>query len=171
LVPADCRLIESKDLFVNQSALTGEALAAEKHARKIGAQEAKSPFELQNMCFMGTNVESGTALAVVVLTGTETYFGAISERVLTPEHVVTEFDRGMKGFTYLMIQFMMVMVPLVFLINAVSKGDAIQAFLFSTAVAVGLTPSMLPMIVQEKSHHQEIVLHPEFRRHQRLVHG
>ncbi|MDE1798148.1 MAG: magnesium-translocating P-type ATPase, partial [Candidatus Micrarchaeota archaeon] len=146
LVPADVRLIESKDLFVNQSALTGESLAAEKHARKMEGPSAKSPFELQNMCFMGTNVESGTAAAVVVLTGTETYFGAISERVVGTT-TVTEFERGMKGFTYLMIQFMLVMVPLVFLINAISKHNLLEAFLFALSVAVGLTPEMLPMIV------------------------
>ncbi len=146
LVPADCRLLESKDLFVNQSALTGESLAAEKHAARLPGKSAKSPFELPNMCFMGTNVESGTALAVVILTGTDTYFGAISERVLSAS-VTTEFDRGMQGFTMLMIKFMMVMVPLVFVINAFSKHDMLEAFLFALSVAVGLTPEMLPMIV------------------------
>ena len=146
LVPADLRLIESKDLFVNQSALTGESIAAEKHARFTNAEQAKSPFELQNMCFMGTNVESGSATAVAVLTGTETYFGAVAERVVDTT-VVTEFDKGMKGFTYIMIKFMLVMVPLVFIINALSKHNIFEAFLFAISIAVGLTPEMLPMIV------------------------
>ncbi|VVB56479.1 Copper-exporting P-type ATPase B [uncultured archaeon] len=145
LVPADVRLIESKDLFVNQSALTGESIAAEKHARMNG-KAVGSPFELPNICFMGTNVESGSALAVVVLTGTDTYFGAISQRI-TSVQSDTEFDKGMKGFTWLMIRFMMVMVPLVFVINAFTKHDLLEAFLFALAVAVGLTPEMLPMIV------------------------
>ncbi len=145
LVPADARLIESKDLFVNQSALTGESIPAEKHALKV-AKEAKSPFELQNMVFMGTNVESGRATAVVMVTGPSTYFGAISERVVSQQGI-TEFDRGVQGFTTLMIRFMLIMVPLVFLINAISKGSIFEAFLFAISVAVGLTPEMLPMIV------------------------
>jgi Mg2+-importing ATPase len=145
LIPADMRLIESKDLYVNQSALTGESLPAEKHVQ-VPSREARSPFELQNMCFMGTNVESGTATALVLLTGEGTYFGAISERVLN-EQGSTEFDRGVQGLTGLMIKFMLVMVPLVFLINAFLKHDVFEAFLFSISVAVGLTPEMLPMIV------------------------
>ncbi len=145
LVPADVRLIESKDLFVNQAALTGESIASEKHAMKL-IKEAKSPFELQNLCFMGTNVESGTATAVALLTGTNTYFGAIAQRVGNDQGT-TEFDRGIKGFTELMIKFMLVMVPLVFLINAIGKGNPFQAFLFAISIAVGLTPEMLPMIV------------------------
>jgi Mg2+-importing ATPase len=146
LVPADVRLIESKDLFVNQSALTGESIATEKHAKIVGDHQVNSPFELQNMCFMGTTVESGSAMAVVISTGAETYFGALSERVVGAE-VETEFDKGMKGFANLMLKFMFVMVPLVFIINAISKNDLLEAFLFAIAIAVGLTPEMLPMIV------------------------
>ncbi len=145
LVPADSVLIESKDLFVNQSALTGESIPAEKHSKPVSTAP-HSPFELQNIVYMGTNVESGTATAVVLLTGTNTYFGAISERVVSQQGT-TEFDRGIQGFTSLMIKFMLVMVPLVFLINAVSKGSIFEAFLFAISVAVGLTPEMLPMIV------------------------
>ncbi len=144
LVPADLRIIESKDLFVNQAALTGESIAAEKHARI--PKDVKSPFELQNMCFMGTNVESGTATAVALFTGGNTYFGAIAKRVVS-EQGMTEFDNGIKGFTHLMINFMFVMVLFVFIINAVFKHSIIEAFLFAIAVSVGLTPEMLPMIV------------------------
>jgi Mg2+-importing ATPase len=145
LVPADARIIESKDLFVNQAALTGESIPSEKHALKLG-HEVKSPFELQNMVFQGTNVESGTATAVVLLTGMNTYFGAIAARVVS-EQGITEFDRGIQGFTSLMIKFMLVMVPLVFVINALNKHNPFEAFLFAISVAVGLTPEMLPMIV------------------------
>ncbi|MEM3422774.1 MAG: magnesium-translocating P-type ATPase [Candidatus Bilamarchaeaceae archaeon] len=146
IVPADVRLIESKDLFVNQCTLTGEALPVEKHAIPRDHKEVHSPFELQNMCFMGTNVESGTATAVIIATGQHTYFGAIAES-LQHLQVKTEFDKGIEGFTILMIKFMLVMVPLIFLINAITKNDLGEALLFAIAVAVGLTPEMLPMIV------------------------
>jgi len=145
-VPADVRLIESKDLFVNQSALTGEPLAVEKHAKVREKKDVRSPFELQHMCFMGSNVESGTAVAVVISTGENTYFGAISEGMQRMQ-TKTEFEKGIDNFTLLMIKFMLVMVPTIFLLNAVTKGDYGQAFLFALAVAVGLTPEMLPMIV------------------------
>jgi len=145
-VPADVRLIESKDLFVNQSALTGEALAVEKHAKVREKKEVHSPFELQDMCFMGSNVESGTAVAVVIATGEYTYFGAISEG-LQHVQIRTEFEKGIDNFTSLMIKFMLIMVPTIFLLNAITKNDYGQAFLFALAVAVGLTPEMLPMIV------------------------
>jgi len=144
MIPADSRIISSKDLFVNQVTLTGEALPVEKHAPKI-TTEIKNPLEIQNLCFMGTNVESGTALAVVVITGKNTYFGTLAGSI--EQHVVTSFDKGIAGFTWLMIRFIFVMVPLVFLINGLSKGDWLQAFLFALAVAIGLTPEMLPMIV------------------------
>ncbi len=146
LVPADVRLMESKDLFVNQCTLTGEALAVEKHAAVLEKKGVRSPFELQNMCFMGTTIESGRAVAIAVATGEHTYFGAIAESVQqTP--VKTDFDRGIEGFTSLMIKFMLVMVPVIFFVNALTKNDFGQAFLFAIAIAVGLTPEMLPMIV------------------------
>lgn len=146
IVPADVRLIESKDLFVNQCTLTGEALPVEKHARPREQKEVRSPFELQNMCFMGTNVESGTATAVIIATGQHTYFGAIAES-LQHLQVKTDFDRGIDGFTMLMIKFVLVLVPAIFLINAVLKNNFGEALLFAVAVGVGLTPEMLPMIV------------------------
>ena len=145
MIPADVRILSAKDLFVNQAALTGEAMPVEKFAAAKQA-ETKNPLEFQNLCFMGTNVVSGAATAVVVLTGARTYFGAVAGSI-AGQRVMTSFDKGVNKFTWLMIRFMLVMVPLVFLINGFSKGDWTEAFLFSMAVAVGLTPEMLPMIV------------------------
>ena len=105
-----------------------------------------SPIERSNTCFLGTSVESGSATAVIVATGAQTYFGKVA-RSLAGQQVETAFDRGVKRFTWLMIRFMVVMVPLVFVINGLTKHDWKEAFFFSLAVAVGLTPEMLPMIV------------------------
>ncbi len=145
MIPGDVRLLSSKDLFVSQGSLTGESLPVEK----IHDQESKtvtSPTELKNICFMGTSVQSGTATAVVVTTGVQTYFGSMA-RSITGERVQTSFDQGLNRFTWLMIRIMAVMVPLVFLINGFTKHDWKGAFFFALAVAVGLTPEMLPMIV------------------------
>src|SRR5580700_2647454 len=145
MVPADIRLIASRDLFVAQAALTGESLPVEKlDAREL--RESVSPLELANVCFLGTSVESGSATAIVVATGAQTYFGRMASSILGPE-ITTSFDRGLHRFTVLMIQFILVMVPLVFLINGFTKHNWAEAFFFSIAVAVGLTPEMLPMIV------------------------
>jgi P-type Mg2+ transporter len=145
MVPADVRLVASRDLFVAQAALTGESLPVEKlDARE--SREGISPLELPNVCFLGTSIESGSATAVVVTTGGQTYFGRMASSMIGPE-VVTSFDKGMHGFTLLMIRFILVMVPLVFLINGFTKHHWGEAFFFSIAVAVGLTPEMLPMIV------------------------
>ena len=145
MIPADIRIISAKDLFVNQSALTGEALPVEKFPQP-GPVGVTSPLELPNLCFMGSNVISGSATAVVALTGASTYFGALAS-TLTSQRAPTSFDRGISRFTWLMLRFMLVMVPLVFLINGFSKGNWLEAFTFALAVAVGLTPEMLPMIV------------------------
>jgi len=146
MVPADCRILESKDLFVSESMLTGESLPVEKFHLPIRDAEKKQPNELNNLCFMGTNIESGTAKAIVVATGTSTYFGGISKTIIgdRPE---TAFDKGVNSVSHLLIRFMLVMVPIVFLVNGLVKGDWLEAFLFAIAVAVGLTPEMLPMIV------------------------
>jgi len=145
MIPGDVRLLSSKDLFVSQGTLTGESLPVEKiHDPETEGQS--SPTELKNICFMGTSVESGTAVAVVVTTGVQTYLGSMA-RSITTERVPTSFDQGLNRFTWLMIQFMAVMVPLVFLINGFTKHDWKGAFFFAMAVAVGLTPEMLPMIV------------------------
>ena len=145
MIPADIRVMTSKDLFVIQGSLTGESLPVEKfEARET--RENLTPIELSNVCYLGTSVESGSATAVVVTTGKSTYFGSMASTI-AGEQVETSFDKGIKKFTWLMIQFMMVMVPLVFLINGLTKGNWGEAFFFALAVAVGLTPEMLPMIV------------------------
>ncbi|MBI3579100.1 MAG: magnesium-translocating P-type ATPase, partial [Ignavibacteriales bacterium] len=145
MIPADIRIISSKDLFVIQASLTGESLPIEK----FDIQETREnipPMELSNICFLGTSVESGTASAVVIATGKQTYFGSMAGSI-TGQQIETSFDKGIKRFTWLMIRFMMVMVPLVFIINGITKGNWAEAFFFALAVAVGLTPEMLPMIV------------------------
>ena len=145
MIPGDVRVLSSKDLFVSQGSLTGESLPVEKfHEPETDA--AVSPTELKNICFMGTSVESGAATAVVVTTGVQTYFGSMASSI-TGERTQTSFDLGLNRFTWLMIQLMAVMVPLVFLINGFTKHDWKGAFFFAMAVAVGLTPEMLPMIV------------------------
>ncbi|MBE5318126.1 magnesium-translocating P-type ATPase [Pedobacter sp. MR2016-19] len=146
MIPADCRIIQSKDLFVSQSMLTGEALPVEKRNLVIRNAEKKPLFELDNICFMGTNVVSGFATAVVVNTGNQTYFGSLSKEIVG-KRAETNFDKGVNKVSYLLISFMVVMVPLIFLINGLVKGNWWDALLFAIAVAVGLTPEMLPMIV------------------------
>lgn len=145
MIPADVRLLSAKDLFINQSALTGESLPVEKMATAV-EKAGGSPLELPNLCFMGTNVVSGTAIALVVMTGASTYFGALAG-TLGGERLQTSFDKGVHKFTWLMIRFMAIMVPTVFLINGVTKHAWGDAFLFALAVAVGLTPEMLPVIL------------------------
>ncbi len=145
MIPGDVRLLSLKDLFVSQGSLTGESLPVEKFYQPE-TENASSPTELKNTCFMGTSVESGTATAVVITTGVRTYLGSMA-RSITGERTQTSFDQGLNRFTWLMMQFMAVMVPLVFLINGFTKHDWKGAFFFALAVAVGLTPEMLPMIV------------------------
>ncbi len=145
MIPADLRLISAKDLFVNQSALTGEAMPLEKVAR-AHAGTAETPFDLPNICFMGSAVVSGIGCGVVVLTGGRTAFGHVA-RTIAARRVLTSFDKGITRFTWLMFGLILVMVPLVFMINGLTKGDWFEALLFAVAVAVGLTPEMLPMIV------------------------
>jgi Mg2+-importing ATPase len=145
MIPGDVRLVSAKDLFVIQATLTGESLPVEK-TEAPDAREKVSAIERMNLCFLGTSVESGSATAVIVATGPQTYFGSVASS-LAGQQPDTAFERGVKRFTWLMIRFMVVMVPLVFLINGLTKHDWHQAFFFSLAVAVGLTPEMLPMIV------------------------
>jgi len=145
MIPGDVRVLSCKDLFVSQGSLTGESLPIEKF-HDPDTTTASSPTELKNICFMGTSVESGTATAVVVTTGIQTYFGSMASSI-TGERASTSFDQGLNRFTWLMIRLMAVMVPLVFLLNGFTKHDWKSAFFFAMAVAVGLTPEMLPMVV------------------------
>ena len=145
MIPADVRLISAKDLFLNQSTLTGEAMPIEKHPA-AHAGTAQTPFDLPNICFMGSAVVSGIGCGVVVLTGPRTAFGQVAT-LIAQKRVLTSFDKGITKFTWLMIGFIGVMAPLVFVINGLTKGNWLEALLFAVAVAVGLTPEMLPMIV------------------------
>jgi P-type Mg2+ transporter len=145
MVPADVRLFNAKDLFLNQAALTGESMPVEK-TPECPADTIKSALECGNICFMGSNVESGSGTAVVLQTGSQTYFGSLASS-LSGARELTSFDKGINQFTMLMISFMAIMVPLVFIFNGLSKHNWLEAFLFALAVAVGLTPEMLPMIV------------------------
>ncbi|MCW4043912.1 MAG: magnesium-translocating P-type ATPase [Candidatus Bathyarchaeota archaeon] len=145
IVPADARVITAKDLFVNQSALTGESFPVEKTSAPLKAKGA-SITEWGNYLFMGTSIVSGTATAVVVRTGGSTEYGKIAKRLVErpPE---TEFERGVKGFGFLIMQVTFLLVLFVFFVNALLKGDVLQSLLFSVALAVGLTPELLPMII------------------------
>ena len=145
MIPGDVRLLSAKDLFIIQATLTGESLPVEKHDAKDPRPNIQA-IEHTNLCFLGTSVESGSATAVILATGSQTYFGKMANS-LAGQQVETAFDKGVKRFTWLMIRFMMIMTPLVFAINGLTKHDWKQAFFFALAVAVGLTPEMLPMIV------------------------
>ena len=145
MIPADVRVLGAKDLFINQSSLTGESMPVEKFALASNTS-VQDPLQLDNVCFMGTNVVSGSATAVIITTGANTYFGSLASLV-SAERVQTSFDRGVKSFTWLMLRFILFMVPMVFIINGLTKHNWVEAFFFALAVAVGLTPEMLPMIV------------------------
>ncbi|CAM5363053.1 magnesium-translocating P-type ATPase [Streptomyces abikoensis] len=149
LVPADLRLLTAKDLMVSQAALSGESLPvakADTRTHDYGQSTTTDPVEADNLCLMGTSVTSGTATGVVVATGADTYFGSMAGS-LVGERPETSFDAGVKKVSFLLIRFMLVMVPLVFAVNGFTKGDWGEAFMFAVAVAVGLTPEMLPMVV------------------------
>ena len=151
MIPADVRILAAKDLFVTQGALTGESFPVEKHAVDATATGAAAaagaaPFDATTIAFLGTSVESGAGSAVVVATGRHTYLGGMAASMAEPG-APTAFDRDISRFTWLLLRFMLVMVPLVFVINGAAKGRWDQAFFFALAVAVGLTPEMLPMIV------------------------
>jgi Mg2+-importing ATPase len=145
MIPADLRLLDAKDLFINQSALTGEAMPTEKFAHAC-EERVSEPLDMPNMCFMGANIVSGFATGIALRTGAHTFFGQLADQVAR-RRVPTAFDQGINRFTWLMIRFIIVMVPTVFLINGLTKHDWLEALLFAVAVAVGLTPEMLPMIV------------------------
>ncbi|MDR0798695.1 MAG: magnesium-translocating P-type ATPase [Dysgonamonadaceae bacterium] len=147
MIPADMRIIESKDLFISQSSLTGESDAVEKTPELNGdASQLKSITDCNNISFMGSNVVSGSAIGIVFATGQSTYLGTIAKS-LTGVRAQTSFDIGINKVSLLLIRFMLVMVPFVFLVNGITKDDWFDAFIFAISIAVGLTPEMLPMIV------------------------
>ncbi len=146
MLPADVRILGAKDLFVSQAAMTGESMPVEKFAEHRGSASA-NPLELENLAFMGTNVVSGSALAIVVTTGDRSYFGSLAQRITATDRSPTAFQAGVNQVSWLLIRFMLVMTPIVLLINGFTKGDWMEAFLFALSVAIGLTPEMLPMIV------------------------
>ena len=145
MIPADCRVLNAKDLFVAQAAMTGESLPVEKFAAPDPTQA--NLLEQPNLLFMGTNVVSGSATAMVLATGNRTCFGTIAQRSTATERAPTAFQAGVNSVSWLLIRFALVMVPFVLLVNGVTKGNWTEAFLFALSVAVGLTPEMLPMIV------------------------
>lgn len=154
MIPADCRVLSARDLFVAQAAMTGESLPVEKFTQRI-AKDALSGgpvagaglLDQPNLVFMGTNVVSGTATALVVATGGRSYFGILAGHATATETLPNAFQMGINGVSWLLIRFAAVMVPIVFFVNGFTKGDWLEAFLFALSVAVGLTPEMLPMIV------------------------
>ena len=146
LIPADLRIITCKDLFISQSSLTGESEPVEKFSDIKDKNVNKNIADLENIALMGTIVVSGSAVGIVLQTGNQTYFGTIAES-LTKDRGQTSFEEGVKSVSFLLIRFMLVMVPIVFLINGLTKKDWINAFLFAISVAVGLTPEMLPTLV------------------------
>lgn len=149
MIPADVRIIFSKDLFISESSMTGESEVVEKFSKlseETRNKEILSHFELENLAFMGTNVTSGTATAIVLSTGNDTVLGNMADTI-TEKREMTNFDKGVNSVSMLLIKFMIIMIPIVFVINGITKGDWLQALLFSISVAVGLTPEMLPMLV------------------------
>ena len=145
MIPADCRVLTARDLFIGQAAMTGESAPVEKFV------DQRSPdagaLAQTNLVFMGTNVVSGTAKALVLATGSHTYFGTLASRIVAVDPAPNAFQAGVNSVSWLLIRFALVMVPIVFFINGFTKGDWLQSFLFAVSVAVGLTPEMLPMIV------------------------
>jgi Mg2+-importing ATPase len=155
MIPADVRLLSSKDLFISQAILTGESIPVEKYdalgnvaekSATAAAYGGTGPLDTPNICFMGTNVVSGQGLAIVVATGARTYFGSLSKAIVG-HRAQTSFDKGVNSVSWVLIRFMLAMVPVVLLINGFTKGDWLEAVTFALSVAVGLTPEMLPLVV------------------------
>ncbi len=144
MIPADVRIVDAKDLFISQASLTGESEPIEKTPNVSTIYESITDYT--NIAFMGSNVISGSATAIVICTGDNTLFGSMASAV-EGEAVETSFTKGVNAVSWVLIRFMLVMVPLVFFINGITKGNWLDAFLFGISVAVGLTPEMLPMIV------------------------
>jgi Mg2+-importing ATPase len=134
MIPADLRLLEARDLFVNQAVLTGESMPAEKHGQS-STSACEDPFDLLNVCFMGANVVSGYGTGVILQTGRNTFFGQLAHEI-AGRRVPTAFDQGINRFTWLMIRFILVMVPAVFLINGLTKHDWLEALLFASSTGI-----------------------------------
>ncbi len=149
MIPGDCRVLQARDLFIAQSAMTGESMPVEKFVEGSapGTPAGTGPLEQRNLVFMGTTVVSGTATALVLATGGRSYFGTLAAHATATESAPNAFQAGVNSVSWLLIRFAAVMVPIVFLVNGVTKRDWLQAFVFALSVAVGLTPEMLPMIV------------------------
>ena len=144
MIPADIRIIETKDLFRQPGLADGRVGTDRKTPRSTGKKYAKgSVVELDNICYMGSNVISGSATAIVFETGDNTYLGTIAKSIVG-HRAATAFDRGIARVSMLLIRFMLIMVPFVFIVNGITKGDWLDAFIFAVTVAVGLTPEMLP---------------------------
>ena len=154
LIPADMRIIRAKDLFISQSALTGESIAVEKTSEPVkklpkssGSVGSMSLTDCPNLAFMGSNVISGSALGIVITTGDDTMLGGMAKSMSDTKHVRTSFEKGVNSVSWLLIRFMLVMVPVVLFINGIRTNNWMDAVLFALSIAVGLTPEMLPMIV------------------------
>ncbi len=145
MLPADCRILECNDLFINQSSLTGESDPQEKEPF-VAKDHHDAPSEYLNLAFMGSNVVSGSGTAVVIAVGDNTLFGSMAVAV-AGESVETSFSKGVNAVSWVLIRFMLFMVPTVFVVNGLTKGNWLDAFLYGISIAVGLTPEMLPMIV------------------------
>ncbi len=145
MIPADCRVLTARDLFIAQAAITGESAAVEKCAEPH--LDTQAVLEQGNLVYVGTNVVSGSATALVVATGNRSYFGTLASRVLATDPTPNAFQAGVDSVSWLLIRFALVMVPIVLLVNGFTKGNWTEAVLFALSVAVGLTPQMLPMIV------------------------
>ena len=133
MIPADMRIIEAKDLFISQSALTGESEPLEK-TPEAAKEKNETITEYNNLAFMGSNVISGAAVGIVISVGNDTIFGSMAQSI-SEEPIVTSFEKGVNSVSWVLIRFMLVMVPVVFFINGMTKGNWIQAFLFAVSIA------------------------------------
>ena len=145
MIPSDVRILKARDLFISQSSLTGESEPVEKISDSL-LTDCKNPLDLENLAFMGSNVISGSAIAIAINVGDDTIFGSIAKD-LSGKKEDTSFEKGVNSVSLVLIRLMLVMVPIVLFMNGFTKGDWMEAFLFAVSVAVGLTPEMLPMIV------------------------
>ena len=156
MVPADLRIINAKDLFIAQSSLTGESEPVEKFDKPLNIN-SQNLLDFNNLAFMGTNVISGSAMGIILATGSDTILGSMAKQI-EEKGTVTSFEKGVRSVSWVLIRFMLVMVPIVFFINGFTKGDWLQSFLFAISIAIGLTPEMLPVIVSANLAKSAIVM-------------